>query len=92
MLTAVTAPGISGAPDGARVQVWLTYSGQPQAPPVGAADSMFAAVVFASIAVAGVAIVLLICYGLGRVAIDRRRMARWTSEWSLTGPRWTTRL
>jgi len=43
-------------------------------------------------AVLGTAIVLLTCYALGRLAIDRRRLAKWTSEWSLTGPRWTTRL
>jgi len=28
----------------------------------------------------------------GRLAIDRRRLAAWTADWSLTGPRWTSRL
>ncbi len=92
ILTTQTASGISGASAGARVQVWLTESGQPQDPPVGATESMFASAVLAISAVLGSAIVLFICYWLGRVAIDRRRLAKWTSEWSLTGPRWTTRL
>ena len=92
ILTTVTAPGISGAAAGGRVRVWLTDSGQPQAPPVGAAESVFAAAVLSIGAVIGAAIVLLICYVLGRLAIDRRRLAKWASEWSLTGPRWTTRL
>jgi hypothetical protein len=91
MLTTATAPGISGAAAGTRVRVWLTGSGQPQAPPVGATESVFSSAVLATGAVVGAAILLLICYWLGRVAIDRRRLARWASEWSLTGPRWATR-
>jgi hypothetical protein len=92
MLTTLNAPGISGAAAGARVQVWLTDTGRPEAPPPAAAGSMFNSVVFAIGAVIGTAIVLLICYWLGRLALDRRRLAAWASEWSLTGPRWTTRL
>jgi hypothetical protein len=34
---------------------------------------------------------LLVCYGLCRLVLDRRRLAAWESAWSLTGPRWTTR-
>ncbi len=92
ILTTVIAPGISDAPAGTHVQVWLTDSGQPQAPPVGAAQAMFGSAVLAIGAVCCAAIALLICYWLGRLALDRRRMAAWASDWSLTGPRWTTRL
>jgi hypothetical protein len=91
MLTTVTAPGISGAAARTRVQVWLTGSGQPEAPPVSATEAVFSSVMLAIGAVLGAAIVLLVCYWLGRLALDRRRLAAWTSEWSLTGPRWTTR-
>jgi hypothetical protein len=92
MLTTATAPGISGAAAGARVQVWLTASGQPETPPVDVAQAMSSSVVLATGAVFGAAIMLLICYWLGRLALDRRRLAAWASEWLLTGPRWTTRL
>ena len=92
ILTTATAPGISGASPGARVRVWLNAAGQPQDPPVGAAQSMFASVVLGIGAVFGAAIVLFICYWAGRVALDRRRLTKWAYEWSLTGPRWTTRL
>ena len=92
VLSTLDAPGISGAAAGTRVQVWLTRSGQPEAPPVGAVEAMFSSVVLTIAAVLGAAIVLAICYVLSRLAIDRRRLANWTSEWSLTGPRWTTRL
>ena len=91
ILSTTTAPGISGADTGARVRVWLTDSGTPQAPPVSAAESMFSSVVLATGSLLGAAVVLLICYWLGRVAVDRQRLALWASEWSLTGPRWTTR-
>jgi hypothetical protein len=92
ILTTATTPGISGAAAGSRVQVWVSGSGQLEAPPVGFAEAVFSSVVLAISAVFGAAIALLICYWLGRLALDRRRLARWASEWSLTGPRWTTRL
>jgi len=91
ILTTATAPSIPGASPGARVQVWLNATGQPQDPPVGAGQSMFASVVLAIGAVFGAAIVVFICYWLGRLALDRRRLTKWAHEWSLTGPRWTTR-
>ena len=90
-LTTTTAPGITGARAGTRVPVWLSGSGQPQAPPVGAAETMFSSVVLAAGAVGGTAIAVLICYALCRVALDRQRLAAWASEWSQIGPRWTTR-
>jgi membrane protein DedA with SNARE-associated domain len=58
---------------------------------VGVTEAMFSAVVMAIAALCAAAIALLICYWLGRLALDRRRLARWASEWSLTGPRWTAR-
>jgi hypothetical protein len=91
ILTTTTAPGISGAAAGARVQVWLSGSGQPKAPPVGVAEALFGSVVMAVGAVTGAALVLLICYWLGRLALDRWRLAAWAADWSLTGPRWTAR-
>jgi hypothetical protein len=93
VLTTLTAPGIPGAPAGSRVQVWLTGSGQPEQPPATPAEAMLSAVVLAMGAVCGVAVGLLICYWACRLALDRRRMAAWASEWKLTGPKWrNTRL
>jgi hypothetical protein len=89
-LTTVTAPGISGATAGARVQVWLTGAGDPAAPPDSRAGITFAAVVLAIAAACGAGMVLIICYWACRLALDRRRLAAWESAWALTGPRWTT--
>jgi hypothetical protein len=91
MLTTVTAPAITGAAARTHVQVWLTGSGQPQAPPASTTEAVFSSVMLAIGALFGAATVLSICYGLSRLALDRQRLAAWTSEWSLTGPRWTTR-
>jgi hypothetical protein len=91
ILTTTTAPGISGARAGDTVRVWLTGSGQPQDPPMSAAEAMFSSVVLAAGAVFGAAIAMLICYVLCRLALDRQRLAAWASEWSQIGPRWTTR-
>jgi len=91
VLTAVTAPGIVGAAAGAQIPVWLNRSGQPAAPPNGqVAMILYALAAGAEVAVAA-GMALLICYALGRFALDRRRMAAWESAWALTGPRWTTR-
>jgi hypothetical protein len=90
-LTTTTAPGIWAAPAGAWVQVWLTRSGQPETPPQGPWEVGFASVMVAIGAACGSGIVLFICYWLCRRALDRRRLAAWVSEWSVAGPRWTTR-
>jgi hypothetical protein len=91
VLSTATAPGILGAKAGARIPVWLTRSGQPVAPP-GDQVAMIVSALAPSTAVAGGAgIALLVCYGLCRFILDRRRLAAWESAWSLTGPRWSTR-
>jgi hypothetical protein len=90
-LTTDTAPGISGAPAGARVRLWLTGSGQPATPPGTASGRVFTAALLTMDAVGGAGTVALICYWLCRRALDRRRLAAWESDWALTGPRWTTR-
>jgi hypothetical protein len=91
VLTTATAPEILGAAAGARIPVWLDRSGHPVAPP-GGQVAMIVNALAASAQVAGSAgITLLVCYGLCRLVLDRRRLAAWESAWSLTGPRWTTR-
>ena len=91
ILTTTTAPGIWGAPAGARVQVWLTRSGEPETPPSGTWEVAFASAVVAIGAACCAGVVLVICYWLCRQVLDRRRLAAWAGEWSVTGPRWTTR-
>ena len=91
MLTTVTAPSIWGAPAGSQVRVWLTGAGDPASPPTSSVALMFTAIVIAIGEASGAGSVLVICYWLARLALDRRRLAAWESAWSMTGPRWTTR-
>jgi hypothetical protein len=91
VLTTWTAPGIVGAAAGTRIPVWLDRSGQPVAPP-GGQVAMIVNALAPSTAVAGAAgLTVLVCYGLCRLVLDRRRLAAWESAWSLTEPRWNTR-
>jgi len=91
LLTTGNAPGIAGAPAGARVRVWLNGSGEPADPPPGQFGLVFGAIALPFGASCGAGLVLAICYGLARLVLDRRRLAAWDSDWALTGPRWTTR-
>jgi len=90
-LTTEAAPGIFNAPAGARVQVWLTGSGEPADPPKSRSDLVSGDVIVAVATACGAGVVLIICYWLCRLVLDRRRLAAWESDWALTGPRWTTR-
>ena len=90
-LNTETAPGIWGSPAGTQVQIWVSRSGEPAAPPPGATVVLFTAIVIAISAACGAGIALIVCYWLGRLALDRRRLAAWESAWALTGPRWTSR-
>jgi hypothetical protein len=91
VLTTATAPGIIGAPAGARVPVWLDPSGRSAGPPAGQAGLLVSALAASAAVAGGAGMTLLICYGLCRLVLDRRRLMAWESAWSLTGPRWTTR-
>jgi hypothetical protein len=91
MLNTLTTPAITDAPAGARIQIWLTPSGQPAAQPPDAVEVVFTAIVIGVCAACGAGTVLIGCYGLARLLIDRRRLAAWESAWALTGPRWTPR-
>ena len=91
VLTTETAPGITGAAAGARIPVWLDRSGQPVVPPGGQVAMIVNALAPGTTVAGGAGMALLVCYGLCRLVLDRRRLAAWESAWSLTGPRWTTR-
>ena len=91
LLTTGTAPGIAGAPTGARVLVWLNGSGEPADPPPSQSSLVFGAIALPFGASCGAGLVLAMCYGLARLVLDRRRLAAWESAWAAVGPRWTTR-
>ena len=91
ILTTGTAPAIWDAAAGARVPVWLDRTGEPATPPAGRTAMILTALLVPLWGAGGTAIVLVICYWLCRLALDRRRLAAWESAWARTGPRWTSR-
>jgi hypothetical protein len=91
MLTTQVAPDIWNASRGTRVRIWVTPTGEPTAPPPGEVAMLLSAAAIPLWATGGSAVFLLLCYGLCRLVLDRRRLARWESAWALVGPRWTTR-
>ena len=90
-LTMASAPAIYHAPTGTSVPVWLDGSGEPEAPPPSPSDVFFFALVAGLTTTAGAAVVLILCYLLCRMVLDRHRLARWESAWAAVGPRWTSR-
>ena len=91
LLTLWTAPAIYGARTGSAVPVWLDQSGNPQSPPPGQDDRILNTLTVVTVILAVVAVLLLYCYRLCRLALDRHRLARWELAWAATGPRWTSR-
>jgi hypothetical protein len=91
VLTIWTAPGLLGAAPGARIPVWLDRSGQPVAPAGGHVAMIINALALGTTVAGGAGLVVLTCYGLCRLVLDRRRLAAWESAWSRTGPQWTSR-
>jgi hypothetical protein len=91
ILNTANAPGIWGSQPGTQVPVWLTAAGDPVPAPPGPAAVLLTALVIGTAEAGGIGIVLGICYLALRLVLDRRRLARWESDWALTGPRWTMR-
>ncbi len=91
LLTTETAPDITDAAAGARVDVWLSRSGQPVPPPAGQLATILYALAAGLVLTALGSLALFALYRLCRLVLDRRRLAAWDSAWARTGPSWTSR-
>jgi hypothetical protein len=91
LLSTLTAPDISYAPRGASVPVWLDRSGQPLVAPPGPVDMMLNAVFVGVCVIAAAAVLLILCYGVCRMILERHRLGQWESAWAAVGPQWTKR-
>jgi len=85
----VYVPG--GAAAGSTVQVWVTPSGQQSDPPLQRTQITDRTQLAESLAVVGLAVMLVIVGGLTRRALNARRLAGWDADWLATGPRWSPR-
>ncbi len=84
----IVAP--AGTPAGRRVTVWVDTSGRPVRTPQPRGVIIGEAIVVAAIAAAAVSSCLLCIAALARLALTRRRLAAWDTEWRATGPQWTS--
>lgn len=91
LLTAQVAPAIYQARAGSTVPVWLNGSGQLEPPPPSLSSIVANALITGLIVAGGAAALLLCCYQLGRLTLDRHRLASWGQAWAATGPQWTRR-
>lgn len=85
-------PAAAGTPAGAVITVWLDRAGrvtgqQPLTPGV----VLLRVVVAEILALIGAGFAAFVLAGGVRWLLNRRRLARWATEWSMVGPRWTTR-
>ena len=81
----------TGLAAGRTVRLWVDAAGSPTGPPprhVGPVASEALAAVLATVALGGV---LWWLAGVGRSALDRRRLAAWEAAWAAVGPQWTWR-
>lgn len=85
-------PAVAGAQAGAVVTVWLDRAGRVTGQaPVTTGDVLLRVVVAEILTLIGAGFAaFLIAVGV-RWLFNRRRLARWAIEWSMVGPRWTTR-
>ena len=82
-------PAAAGSRAGSAVPVWLDRAGKAHAPPLTAAQLGDRAVTATWIALAILAMLLAGLAGLGKRALDKRRLASWETAWLAVGPRWS---
>jgi hypothetical protein len=91
LLTSSVVPGIYRQPTGASVRIWLSRSGVPEPAPPGLDGMIVGAAMSGLAVVVAAAAVLACCYLLCLRALQRHRLANWSSAWAVTGPQWTHR-
>ncbi|MFI8239276.1 hypothetical protein ACIF83_18695 [Streptomyces sp. NPDC085866] len=86
--TALVEPG---TPEGAIVRVWVDRDGTVTSPPMNVAGAQANGWFVAGMAALGVALGVRAARAAMRLALDRRRYARWEAEWDLVEPQWSGR-
>jgi hypothetical protein len=85
-------PTAAGTPAGAVVTIWLDRAGRVTGQqPVTAGIVLLRVVVAEIFALIGAGFAAFLVAVGTRWLLNRRRLARWANEWSLVGPRWTSR-
>lgn len=80
----------SGTAKGGTVTIWTDRSGMQTGPPLEPPQVADRAVLAGTLAVFGIATLLMAIGALIHRAFDRRRLAAWDAEWDVAGPHWTS--
>jgi ABC-type Na+ efflux pump permease subunit len=81
-------PAAAGTRAGSAVPVWLDRAGHVRLPALTPAQTGRRVVAAASLALTALAVLLAGVALLGRLVLDRRRLAAWETAWLAVGPRW----
>ena len=75
---------------GQHVRIWVDGTGQPTTSPVPRIGAVLSAVTIGLATPGLLALLLTLAGWLVRLALNRRRLADWESEWRVVEPRWRT--
>jgi hypothetical protein len=73
------------------VIVWTDKKGRLAPPPLSQGEVADRAICAAVAAPMALALLLTAVGGVVSVILDRHRLAHWSAEWEMAGPRWTGR-
>jgi len=73
---------------GQHITIWVDGAGQPTLSPTPRIGAVLSAVTVGLSAPAFLALLLILAGCLVRLALNRRRLADWESEWNTVEPRW----
>ena len=82
-------PVNTGTRAGARIRAWVDASGQWSGPPLSRGGALLQVADYVVLTPVALGTVLLALAAAGHYLLDRRRMARWASDWARVGPQWT---
>ena len=80
-----------GSRAGRQVHIWVDEAGDLVYGPIGQGQIASRVIAVVALTQAVLAVVLLSVAWLTGRLLDRRRMARWATEWSAVEPLWTKR-
>ncbi|MFF5187696.1 hypothetical protein ACFY30_28685 [Streptomyces sp. NPDC000345] len=80
-----------GTPAGTAVRVWVDRDGTVTTAPVSTLNATTTGWLVGGMAAFGVAAGAYAAWAGTRLALDRRRYARWDAEWELVEPQWSAR-
>ncbi|WP_371582145.1 hypothetical protein [Streptomyces sp. NBC_01314] len=77
--------------EGSTMRIWVDREGTVKDPPMSAGDAKATGWMLGTMTAVGAYVVFVAARKSMRLALDRRRYARWDTEWNLVEPLWSAR-